>query len=182
MNAISVTMVKGTDSKPMHDYAFRATIAMVTLSWIGWQFLLAGGGYFKLGATGRALSLVEGGLVLLMYSLFLLLRVKRREALPTRESAQLFFGAFLALLPLITWGMWMFLTRLISAHDKHQHSDTVDRAFLYASVIISVIYFVMILIWLQTNVTSYDYAKPGSWAYRFMRRLESILVDPYVKK
>ncbi|HVY71512.1 MAG TPA: hypothetical protein VHH73_16385 [Verrucomicrobiae bacterium] len=182
MNAISVTMVKGTSSQTLHGYALRLTAAMVTLSWLGWQMLLISGSYYRRGVTGRATDFLEGGAVLLLYSLYLLLRVKRRDAAPTQESAKLFFGSFLlALLPM-TYGIWRYLKYLlVSLHSANQMYGS-NVPLVYTCVVVSVIYAVVILIWLNTNVPSYDHAKVGSLSSRTMRLLESWVLAPYSNK
>jgi hypothetical protein len=182
MNAISVTMVKGTSSQTLHGYALRLTAAMVTLSWLGMQMLLVAGSYYQRRIPARATEFLEGGAVLLLYSLYMLLRLKRKDAAPTRESAQLFFGAFLAALPLMTYAIWRYMKYLLvrETHATQLYGSNV--AFVYSCVVISVVYAVVIVIWLQTNVSSYDLAKSESLSSRIMRQLGSILVDPYSKK
>lgn len=182
MNAISVTMVKGTSSQTLHGYALRLTAAMITLSWFGWQMLLVSGCYYRKGISNRGLEFLEGGLVLLFYSLYLLLRLKRKDATPTRESAQLFFGAFLAALPLMTYAAWRYLTYLLSASIKTRQVYGSNGALVYSCLVVSVIYALVILIWLFTNVSSYDVAKAESRSSRIMRQLGSMLTDPYSKK
>jgi hypothetical protein len=181
MNAISVTMVKGVDTHFLQGYAFRAVVAIATLSWAGLQMLLVSGAYQKQEAGNHAAVALLGSLVLLLYSLFKFLRIRRLDATPARESTQLYFGAFLAVLPLLTWMMWKYLNKLLRYNHHLTHTDTSGQALLYSSVIISVAYFVTILVWLQTNVTSYDMAKTGSWSYRTMRWLQESVMDPYSK-
>ncbi len=182
MNAISVTMVKGTSSQTLHGYALRLTAGMVTLSWFGWQMLLVSGCYYRKGITYRASEFLEGGLVLLFYSLYLLLRLKRKDASPTRESAQLFFGGFLLTLPLMTYATWRYLAYLLSPTSHGFSAYGANGSLVYSCLVVSVIYAVVIVIWLLTNVSSYDIAKSESLSSRLMRQLGSMLVDPYSKK
>lgn len=183
MNAISVTMVKGTDSQTLHDHAFRLTVAMVLLSWVGWQMLLISGCYHWRGFPDRATDFLEVGLVLLLYSLHLLLRLKRKDAAPARESAQLFFGAFIIALPGMTWIVWHQLGRVLTLPVKaHSIISGSNIALRNTSLVISVIYAVVILIWLQTNVPYYSQARNDSWSRRIMQRLKLWVVDPYFKE
>jgi len=181
MNAISVTMVKGANNHFLQGYAFRAVSAIATLSWIGLQMLLISGAYQKQEATNHAVVALLGALILFFYSLFMFLRLRRLEATPARESTQIYFGAFLVALPLLTWMMWIYLNKLLLFNHHLHRADSSGRALLYTSVIISVAYFVTILVWLQTNVNSFDMAKPGSWSNRAMRWLQTSVLDPYSK-
>lgn len=182
MNAISVTMVKGTSSQTLHGYALRLTAAMVTLSWLGWQMLLIGCSYHRREISGRGVEFIEGGLVLLLYSLYLVLQLKRKDVAPTKESAQLFFGAFLAALPGLTFGVWRYLVHVLTPHGEAARVYGANIALVYTSLVISVVYALVIIIWLATNVSAYDHAKVGSLSSRIMRQIESMVVDPYFKK
>lgn len=175
-------MVKGTSTQTFHGYALRLMAAMVTLSWVGWQMLLISGSYYRRSVPIRGLEFLEGGLVLLFYSLYLLLRLKRKDASPTRESAQLFFGAFLICLTPMTYAVWRYLKYLLihETHATQLYGSNIP--LVYTCVVVSVIYALVIVIWLQTNVTSYDLAKTESLSSRIMRQLGSMLVDPYSKK
>ncbi|HVU36824.1 MAG TPA: hypothetical protein VHC95_00670 [Opitutales bacterium] len=155
---------------------------MVTLSWIGWQMLLIGGSYHRRGIDNRGMEFLEGGLVLLFYSLYLLLRLKRKDVAPTRESAQLFFGAFLAALPGLTFGIWRYLVHVLTPHGEAVRVYGSNIALVYTSVVISVVYALVVIIWLVTNVPAYDHAKVGSLSSRIMRQIEAMVVDPYFKK
>ncbi len=182
MNAISVTMVKGTNSQALHNYAIRLTAVMVTLSWLGWQMLIISGCYQRRGLPDRAADFLEGALVLLFYSLHLFLRLKRREAVPSREAAQLFFGAFLVILPGMTWAVWHELGRLLHTQGKITSIYGANGSLQYTCIILSAIYAVVILTWMQTNIPYYTEARKGSWSWRVMRRLELWVVDPYFKR
>jgi hypothetical protein len=181
MNAISVTMVKGTSVHFLQGFAFRAVAAIVLFSWAGMQLLLISGAFHKQEATNHALLALLAGVALLFYSLYLHLRLRRLDATPSRESAQLYFGTFLALLPFLTWFMWRYL-RTVLIYNRHlAKTDSSGHILLYTCVIISVIYFVAVIVWLQTNVPSYDMAKPGSWSDRAMRWIHSTVLEPYFK-
>jgi len=143
--------------------------------------LLISGAYQKQEATNHAAVALLGALVLLFYSLFVFLRLRRREAVPSRESTLLYFGAYLTVLPVLTWLMWAYLKKLLYFNHHISHSDTSGRVLLYSSVVISVAYFVTIIIWLQNNSAAFDMAKPGSWSHRTMRWLQASVLDPYSK-
>jgi hypothetical protein len=163
----------------LQDYAFRLTVGIVLLSWAGWQALLISGADHAEGATTHALFFFEAGLALLFYSLFSLLRLKRKEALPARESVQLFFGVTLAALPLLTWLVWSHLSRMLAVRPPYHLANVGSSALLFACILISMAYLVTILVWLQTNVSSYDNARPGSWPHRTMSWLQSSVFRPY---
>ncbi len=181
MNAISVTMVKGTNTHFLQEFAFRAVASIITLSWAGLQLLLVSGAFQKQEASNHAIIALLGGLALLLYCFFLFLRIRRLEATPSRESAQLYFGAFLVALPLLTWMMWFFLNRLLFYNRHLTRHDSSGRVLLYSCVVVSVAYFVTTLVWLVTNVSAYDLAKPGTWSHRLMRWLQSSVLEPYFK-
>jgi hypothetical protein len=182
MNAISVTMARGADTRFLQGYAFRLTVAMVMLSWAGWQALLISGAEHEHGATGHTLFFFYGGLTLLLYSLFLLLQMKRKEATPSRESAQLFFSLFLIWLPLMTWLVWRHLRPLLADHRQLHAGNGAGEVLVYSCVLISLTYFLVILAWLQTTVSSYESARPGSWPYRIVHWVQSSVIAPYAKK
>jgi Sec-independent protein secretion pathway component TatC len=181
MNGTSIAMAKRMDSHLSQCYAFRLIVATVVLSWAGWQALLISGADHLQGDSAHTLLYLESGLVLLFYSLLTLLRLKRNETLPARESVQLFFGVLLVGLPLLTWYAWRHIKLLLADHHRHQAANVGSVSLLYACIIISIAYLVMILVWLQTNVTSYDDARPGSWPNRMMGWLHSSVIEPYFK-
>jgi len=181
MNAVRITMVKRPDIHLLQGYAFRLTAAMVLLSWVGWQALLISGANHVQGASFHALLFFEAGLILLFYSLFSLLRLMRTEALPARESVQLFYGVMLVGLPPLTWLFWWHLRQMLAGYHRHQAGNAGNTSLLYACILVSIIYLVMMLVWLQTNVRSYENARPGSWPQRTMDWLQSSVVEPYFK-
>jgi len=181
MNVIAATMAKPLDIHLRQGYAFRLTVATVLLSWIGWQVLLISGLDHEQGNQARALLFFEAGLILLFYSLLSVLRMKRNEAMPARESAQLFFGLFLIGLPALTWLAWWHLSQLRAGYYLHHAVNAAGTAPLLACPVVSVAYLLVILIWLQTTVSSYGNARPGSWPHRAMGWLQACVLNPYFR-
>jgi hypothetical protein len=181
MHSVSATMVKPMDGHVLQGYAFRLTVATVMLSWAGWQALLISGLDRQQGNTGHALLFFEIGLVFLFYSLFALLRLKRKEATPARESAQLFFGLLLIGLPLMTWIIWRHLSQVLAGYHLTHTGNAAGSAPLFACPVISIAYLLVILIWLQTSVSSYSDARPGSWPQRIMLWLDVTVRKPYFR-
>jgi hypothetical protein len=156
----------------LSGYAIRLTMGMVTFSWIGLQLAVIGECLQQPGDALQADIAFKLGLICLLYSLNLVLRLRRHEAEPTREAAQLFFGGLLLVLPLATW----LVLRYMKAHLVGT-----GKAYLYLSLGVSVIYFAFVLTWLQTNVNTYTSAHAGSVSNRIMRILHSALIEPYKK-
>ncbi len=182
MNAISITMAKGTVPRTNQGHAFRLTALMVVLSWAACQLLIAGGCYRKVGDPLREMATLDGGIVLVLASLFLLLCLKRRDVQPSREAGLLFFWTFLVALPGATWAVWRMDSKILSVLARHPHSGGTEVVLLYASIVISIIYGVTSLVWLKTTVSAYDHAQSGALSARIMRRLEALIIEPYLKK
>jgi hypothetical protein len=181
MNALSITMTKDPTSETLQLYAFRLMATMVTCSWAGLQILTLSGCYQKIGDPLRAEAFFDVGMALLLGGLLTLLCLKRREAVPTRESAQLFFWAFLVVLPGATWWMWDVLKHMLAAHGRRHGIDVTEKLLFYSPLVISATYAALLLIWLNTNVIGYEQAKPGARSVLIMQRLKALLVEPYLK-
>jgi hypothetical protein len=182
MNAISITMVKGLASRRRHNLAIQLTALMVVSSWLGCQLLLVSGCYFNEDLRDSVIGFVEAGLIMLFFSLYMLLCLKRLDATPDKESAQLFFGVFLLLLPLLACMDWMYISNCLDFMASLKKTTGVGQAIKYASAFASLIYFVVCLMWVRTVVPYYEQAKPGSMPWCAMRRLTALFVTPYSKE
>ncbi len=181
MNAISLTMAKGTARHTLQGHALRLTALLVVLSWMAFQLLVDSGCYQKAGDPLRALGCLVGSFVLLLGSLVFILCLKRRDVEPSREAGLLFFWTFLAGLPAATYGVWQWDTKILSVLAHRPHSGGTEVVLLYASIIISLVYAMLALVWLKTNISACDHAEPRAWSARTVRRLDAIFVAPYNK-
>jgi len=154
---------------------------VVVLSWTALQGLVDCGCYLKVGNPTRAQAFLAGGCVLLLSSLFLVLWLRRRDLEPSREAAVLFFWAFLVVLPGATYGVWRWDKTILAALTRRPYSGGTEVVLLYASAIISVIYAIVTLVWLNTTISAYEHAEPHALSARITRRIEAIFVSPYVK-
>ena len=153
---------RDSDKAPPANYGICLTAMMVGLSWMGLQLAFLGVGFYYRKVMDGALLLAGSAVVLVGYSLFLKLRLKRRDATPTREQAQLFYAGMFVLLPVLT-----FFLRLIIYHRWL----ILGASFWLASVVITVFYMLMFVVQLKTDVFYYERGAREAWSRRLMRRL-----------
>ena len=95
--------VKRFDYPLLENYAFRMMAVILPLTWGAVQMLLFGEVCWLQDARQAAMNFLLSALVMLLYSLKLVLRMKRLKSYPAREPTQLFFGLFLLILPFLAW-------------------------------------------------------------------------------
>jgi hypothetical protein len=182
MNATGLTFDKNALNRRRRSLAIQLIALMVLSSWFGCQILLVSACFIREDVPDSVIGFVEAGVLLLLFSLYMFLCLKRLHATPDKQSAQLFFGVFLLLLPLLAWLDWTYINSSLDFIASMKKSTGVGQAIKYASAFASLIYFVVCLIWLRTVVPHYDQARPGSMPWSTMRCLTAIFVSPYSEK
>jgi hypothetical protein len=144
----------------------RLTVGMVVLSWTGLQCVFLGGALeFRKQVEGLVWMEVTA-VVLVAYSVYLRVRMKRHDTVPYREQAQLFYLGFLVFLVPVTLWLWRAV----------YHKLFVLGAVGWApSILISAVYFLMILVHLNSDVDTYPRAPRDAWSRRLMRVIKAPL-------
>jgi len=153
---------RNSNNAPPANYGIRLTAMMVGLSWVGLQAGFLGVGFYVRKVMDGALLLWGSAVLLVGYSLILKLRLKRRDATPTREQAQLFYGGMLVLLLVLT-----FFLRLIVYHRWL----VVGAPIWLGSVMITAIYMLAFIVMMKTDVFYYERSPREAWSRRLMKRL-----------
>jgi len=179
MNSVSRNRVKRRESRRRHNVSILLIAMMVLSSWLGCQLLLVSACFIREEVPESVLGFAAAGVLMLFFSLFLLLRFKRLDTTPYKESALLFFGIFIVALPVLTCLDWMYLNSSLSNLDSTKTVTGVGQAIKYASAFASLVYFVVGTVWARTVVPNYHPAKPGSISANTMSRLSALFVAPY---
>jgi hypothetical protein len=170
---------QGAMQQTLRGHALRMNVAMVLFSWIGLEMLTIGIFYQKLGDPLRSETSLYGGFALLLCSLLFALWLRRTEVVPSRESAQLFFWAFILVQPCVLWSIWKFFLH----HARHRASFGLNSLLPYFSIsgTIALVYMILVVIWLHIAVVAYPDAKPNTLSHRVIHKLRDWCVTSYVK-
>lgn len=147
---------------PPRNYGITLTVVMVVFSWVGMQLVFVGAGFFYKKLLEEALTMGGGALVLLGYSLHLKLRLKRSEAIPTREQAQLFYLGMLVALPALTFVEYYYI---------FHRWLMVGVAVWAGSAVITGLYGLMFVAVLRTEALYYPRGAKNAWSRRLIRML-----------
>jgi len=159
-----IFMARNTHRKPpTPSYAIKLTVAAVALSWVGLQLIFAAGGFQIREYYADAIRLGCIGLLLVLYSVFLWIRLKRNDAQPYREQAQLFFLIATVVLLVLTFILrWYFYRKML----------VIGVIMWGPSCLVTAAYLLMFFITTRSDVMEYPRAPREAWSRRIIHWLK----------
>jgi hypothetical protein len=153
-------MARNTPRKPpTPNYAIKLMVVAVALSWVGLQLIFVAGGFQIKQFYDEAIYLGCCGVLLVLYSVFLWIRLKRNDAQPYREQAQLFFLIAAVVLLVLTFILrWYFYRKMM----------VVGVIMWGPSCLVTAAYLLMFFITTRSDVMEYPRAPREAWSRRIM--------------
>jgi hypothetical protein len=142
--------------------AIRLTATMIWLSWFGWQLIVAAVAFRRKEMNEEAITDAAVGIVYILYSLSIHIRLKKGDIVPCREPAQVLYIFSIITFPVLTALYWHILLR---------RWLQVGIPFCVLTCVVTFIYMMMMMIVLRNEVDNYPRAPRGDWSRKFQRLL-----------
>jgi peptidoglycan biosynthesis protein MviN/MurJ (putative lipid II flippase) len=157
-------MARNTQKKPPRpNYAIKLMVVAVALSWVGFQLIFVAGAFHMRNYDDEAIQLGCGGVLLVLYSLFLWRRLKKNDAQPYREQAQLFFLIAAVVLAVLTGLLrWYFYRKMM----------VIGVIMWGPSCLVTAAYLLMFFLTTRSDVMEYARAPREAWSRRVMHWLK----------